>query len=142
MSRYRLVKILGSIFVGFVLATISRVFMFDQSAFNVFLPPVTIAQSIWSAAVTDYAVKLITVAFKVSFTLVPVSFIPFGKRVGAVFFLLSNFLKYLDTSTGSIRANATWRWRARRNSCDVSLRVVRGCTISAAFTILRLVRSV
>lgn len=56
-------------------------FVFKEPIFFVYTPPGTLGQLIWTVAVTDYILKLITVCVKVSLTLLPVKMLAFQKRV-------------------------------------------------------------
>ncbi|XP_058810709.1 RING finger and transmembrane domain-containing protein 2-like isoform X2 [Phymastichus coffea] len=55
-------------------------FVFKEPIFFSYSPPKTISQLLWTVAVTDYVLKLITVAFKVLMTLLPIKILPCHKR--------------------------------------------------------------
>ncbi|XP_011498333.1 PREDICTED: RING finger and transmembrane domain-containing protein 1-like [Ceratosolen solmsi marchali] len=55
-------------------------FLFKEPIFFAYTPPVTILQLLWTVAVTDYVLKLITVSVKVLLTTLPVKIVAFQKR--------------------------------------------------------------
>lgn len=56
-------------------------FVFKEPIFFSYTPAVTISQLLWTVAVTDYVIKLITVGIKVLLTCLPVKVLAFQKRV-------------------------------------------------------------
>lgn len=71
-------------------------FVFKEPMFFSYTPPKTISQLLWTVAVTDYVLKLITVAFKVLMTLFPVRILPFQKRVSFILWVFIFNLSQLD----------------------------------------------
>lgn len=78
-SRLALVGILCYIIGCFVFIN----FVFKEPIFLSYTPPDTIPQLLWIVAVTDYALKLITVNIKVLLTCLPAKVIAFQKRVSS-----------------------------------------------------------
>ena len=76
-SRIALIGILCYIIGCFVFIN----FVFKEPIFFSYTPPITLSQLLWTVAVTDYVLKLITVALKVLLTSLPVKILAFQKRV-------------------------------------------------------------
>ncbi|XP_014228124.1 RING finger and transmembrane domain-containing protein 2 [Trichogramma pretiosum] len=55
-------------------------FVFKEPIFYLYKSPETIAQLLWTVAISDFVLKLITVAIKVLFTCLPEKIVPFQKR--------------------------------------------------------------
>lgn len=60
-------------------------FVFKEPLFYTYALPMTLTELLWIVVVTDYVLKLLTVAVKVSLTSLPAGLLPLQKRVSFFF---------------------------------------------------------